>query len=113
MPSDAAKFPQPKFLKLGAAERLFGQALVALVRVGLVRGHFYVLEVRGRKTGRVISLPVDPIEIGGKRYLVCARGEFELGAQRPHGWRGRAHARNAAATVCGARAAVGVAAADP
>lgn len=76
MPSDAAKFPQPKFLKLGAAERLFGQALVALVRVGLVRGHFYVLEVRGRKTGRVISLPVDPIEIGGKRYLVCARGEL-------------------------------------
>jgi hypothetical protein len=75
MPSDAAKTPQPKFLKPGAAERLFGQALVALVRVGLVRGHFYVLEVRGRKTGRVISLPVDPIEIGKKRYLVCARGE--------------------------------------
>src|SRR5262249_12308754 len=52
-----------------------GRALVALVRVGLVGGHFFVLEVRGRKSGRIISLPVDPIEIAGKRYLVCARGE--------------------------------------
>jgi hypothetical protein len=70
MHSDATKF-----LKPGGVERLFGQALDRLVRIGLVRGHFYVLEVRGRKTGRVISLPVDPIEIGGIRYLVCARGE--------------------------------------
>lgn len=71
MSSDAAKF-----LKPGAVERLFGRALVFLVRIGIVRGHFHVLEVRGRKTGRVISLPVDPVEIGGKRYLVCARGEL-------------------------------------
>jgi hypothetical protein len=34
-----------------------------------------VLEVRGRKSGRTISLPVDPIEIDGRRYLVCARGQ--------------------------------------
>ncbi len=65
----------PKISQAGWVERLFGRALVALVRIGLVRGHFYVLEVRGRKTGKVISLPVDPIEIGGKWYLVCARGE--------------------------------------
>lgn len=70
MPREAAKF-----LKPGAVDRLFARAFVALVRIGLVRGHFYVLEVRGRKSGRVISLPVDPVEIGGKRYLVCARGE--------------------------------------
>ena len=48
--------------------------LKALVRIGVVRGHFYVLEVRGRKTGRIISLPVDPIEVDGHRFLVCARG---------------------------------------
>jgi hypothetical protein len=58
-----------------AIERAFGRALVLLIRVGLVRGHFYVLEVRGRRSGRVISLPVDPLDLGGKRYLVCARGE--------------------------------------
>jgi hypothetical protein len=47
---------------------------VFLIRIGLVRGHFFVLEVRGRKSGKVISLPVDPIEFEGRRYLVCARG---------------------------------------
>ena len=48
--------------------------LVSLIRIGLVRGHFYVLEVRGRKSGRTISLPVDPLDLNGKRHLVCARG---------------------------------------
>ncbi len=65
---------QPDFLKPGAGERIFGRVLVLLVRLGLVRGHFYVLEVRGRKSGRTFSLPVDPIEVAGRRYLVCARG---------------------------------------
>jgi hypothetical protein len=47
------------------------------IRIGAIRGHFYVLEVRGRKSGRTISLPVDPIEFDGRRYLVCARGESQ------------------------------------
>jgi hypothetical protein len=63
------------FLKPGAAERIFGRLLGLLVRVGLVRGHFYVLEVRGRRSDRTISVPVDPIDLDGSRYLVCARGE--------------------------------------
>ena len=63
------------FLQPGAVERLFGRVLMALVRIGVVRGHFYVLEVRGRKSGRTISLPVDPLDLAGRRYLVCARGE--------------------------------------
>ena len=41
----------------------------------MIRGHFYVLEVRGRKSGRTISVPVDPLDLDGRRYLVCARGE--------------------------------------
>ena len=28
----------------------------------------------GEKSGRTISLPVDPLELNGQRYLVCARG---------------------------------------
>lgn len=63
------------FIRPGVAERLFGRVLMQLVRIGLVRGHFYVLEVRGRKSGRTISLPVDPLDEQGRRYLVCARGE--------------------------------------
>jgi hypothetical protein len=64
----------PNNLKPSAVERIFGRGLVFLVRVGLVRGHFYILEVRGRKSGRTISLPVDPLDLDGQRYLVCARG---------------------------------------
>jgi hypothetical protein len=64
-----------QFLRPGIVERMFGRALTFLVLLGVVRGHFFVLEVRGRKSGRTISLPVDPIEFQGKRYLVGARGE--------------------------------------
>jgi hypothetical protein len=64
----------PSYLRPGLIEHSFGRILVTLIRIGLVRGHFYVLEVRGRKSGRTISLPVDPIEFDGRRYLVCARG---------------------------------------
>lgn len=69
MPETARDFRKP-----AALERAFSRVLAALVRIGLVRGHFFVLEVRGRKTGRIFSLPVDPIEIEERRYLVCARG---------------------------------------
>jgi hypothetical protein len=69
VPGDA-----PSYLRPGALERILGRTLVLLVRIGLVRGHFYVLEVRGRRSGRTISLPVDPLDLDGRRYLVCARG---------------------------------------
>src|SRR5271166_5271690 len=62
------------YLRPGVAERSFGRMLRYLVWIGLVRGHFYVLEVRGRKSGRMISLPVDPLDFAGRLYLVCARG---------------------------------------
>ena len=61
-------------LKPGAFELIFGRSLVLLVRIGLIRGHFFVLQIRGRKSGRTISLPVDPLDLEGQRYLVCARG---------------------------------------
>ena len=60
--------------KPGAVERIFGRLLTFFVRIGLIRDHFYVLEVRGRRSGRTFTLPVDPIELEGRRYLVCARG---------------------------------------
>jgi hypothetical protein len=62
------------YLRPNAVERILGHLLVVLIRIGLIRGHFYVLEVRGRKSGRTISLPIDPLDLEGHRYLVCARG---------------------------------------
>ena len=64
----------PSYLRPGVFESIFGRTLVLLVRIGLVRGHFYVLEVRGRKSGKTITLPVDPLDLDRQRYLVCARG---------------------------------------
>jgi hypothetical protein len=63
------------YLKPGAVERIFGRLLAFFVRIGLIRRHFYVLQVRGRRSGRTISLPVDPIEFQGRRYLISARGD--------------------------------------
>ena len=62
------------YLRPGAIERIFGRVLVSLVWIGLIRGHFYVLEVRGRRSGKTISLPVDLLDLEGQRYLFCARG---------------------------------------
>src|SRR5271165_833044 len=55
----------PSYLKPGTVERILGRTLVFLVWIGLIRGHFYVLEVRGRKSGKTISLLVDPIDLEG------------------------------------------------
>lgn len=65
----------PSYLRPRAVDRIFGRTLTFLIWIGLVRGHFYVLEVRGRKSGKTISLPVDPLDLDGIRYLVCARGD--------------------------------------
>jgi len=64
----------PSDLGPAPLDRIFGHTLAFLVWIGLIRGHFYVLEDRGRKTGKTISLPVDPLDLDGRRYLVCARG---------------------------------------
>ncbi len=74
MRPDRATETTQRYLRPLGVERLFSRVLVSLINLGLIRGHFYVLEVRGRRTGKTISLPVDPIDHGGSRYLVCARG---------------------------------------
>ena len=72
MPMNAVN--APRYLRPAAVDRIFGHTLAFLVWIGLIRAHFYVLEVRERKTGKTISLPVDPLDLDGRRYLVCARG---------------------------------------
>lgn len=69
MTQDSGSYLLPRTI-----ERVFGHVLAWLVRLGVVRGHFYVLEVRGRKSGRTIALPVDVLDLEVRRYLVCARG---------------------------------------
>jgi deazaflavin-dependent oxidoreductase (nitroreductase family) len=45
--------------------------------LGLAPGHMYLLEVRGRKSGKIYRIPVDLLEVQGKRYLVAPRGRTQ------------------------------------
>lgn len=66
--------PSEQFMKPSAIERAFNRAFGFLVKMGLGLKHNYLLEVRGRKSGRVYSTPVNALDLDGKRYLVAPRG---------------------------------------
>lgn len=67
----------PEFRQPTAVEKFFNRALGALIRLGIGPAHIYLLEVRGRKTGKLYTTPVDPLELNGKRYLVAPRGRTQ------------------------------------
>ena len=57
--------------------RVINPLIIALTKLGLsVRGA-HVLAVRGRQTGKVQEVPVNPVEVEGTRYLVAPRGETQ------------------------------------
>jgi deazaflavin-dependent oxidoreductase (nitroreductase family) len=63
------------FLKPSLTERIFNHLFGIAIRFGIGLGHNYVVEVRGRKSGRIFSTPIDLLEVQGRRYLVAPRGE--------------------------------------
>jgi deazaflavin-dependent oxidoreductase (nitroreductase family) len=65
------------FRKPNAAERIFNRLFGFLVGLGLGLSHYYLLEIRGRKTGRTYSTPVDLLVFNGKRFLVSPRGQSQ------------------------------------
>ncbi len=67
----------PGFQQPTAVERLFNRAFGFLVGIGLGLKHNYLLQVRGRKSGKLYSNPIDLLEIGGKRFLVAPRGRTQ------------------------------------
>jgi deazaflavin-dependent oxidoreductase (nitroreductase family) len=69
--------PAPAFREPGALERLFNKAFGALVGWGLGPRDYYLLQVKGRRTGRVYSTPVSVVEIGGAMFLVAPRGRTQ------------------------------------
>src|SRR5436305_12330972 len=58
-------------------ERLFSRMFGAHVGLGLGFSHNYQLEVRGRRSGRLYSTPVDVLVHRGRRFLVAGRGETQ------------------------------------
>ena len=69
--------PLPEFRAPTAAERAFNRAFGFLVGLGLGFSHNYLLQVRGRKSGKIYSTPIDLLELGGKRFLVAPRGRTQ------------------------------------
>ena len=67
----------PAFRKPTAGERFFNRAFGLIVGLGLGLPHNYLVQVRGRKSGRVYSTPIDLLEVGGKRFLVAPRGRTQ------------------------------------
>jgi len=67
----------PAFREPTATEKFFNRALGSLVLLGLAPSHMRMLEVRGRKSGKFYSTPVDLLELEGKKYLVAPRGHTQ------------------------------------
>ncbi len=58
-------------------EAVFNRCFGWLVGVGLAPANFHLLEVQGRKSGRIFSTPVDLLRLDGQSYLVSPRGQTQ------------------------------------
>ncbi|MBZ5650169.1 MAG: nitroreductase family deazaflavin-dependent oxidoreductase [Acidobacteriia bacterium] len=67
----------PSFRAPSAGERVFNRIFGFVVGLGLGFSHNYLLQVRGRKSGKIYSTPIDLLELGGKRFLVAPRGRTQ------------------------------------
>ena len=67
----------PIFLEPKPIEKIFNRAFGYLVGLGIGPGYVYLLQVRGRKSGRLYETPVYMLDVEGKRYLVAPRGRTQ------------------------------------
>jgi deazaflavin-dependent oxidoreductase (nitroreductase family) len=67
----------PTFREPSLAERVFNRIFGFLVGLGLGFSYNYLLEVRGRKSGKLYSTPINLLELKGRRYLVAPRGRTQ------------------------------------
>jgi deazaflavin-dependent oxidoreductase (nitroreductase family) len=67
----------PSFRAPSAGERVFNRIFGFLVGLGWGFSYNYLLQVRGRKSGKIYSTPIDLLVIAGKRFLVAPRGRTQ------------------------------------
>ena len=67
----------PSFRVPSASERVFNRIFGFMVGLGWGFSHNYLLQVRGRKSGKIYSTPIDLLEMDGKRFLVAPRGRTQ------------------------------------
>jgi deazaflavin-dependent oxidoreductase (nitroreductase family) len=58
-------------------EKTFNRVFGFVVGFGLGPSFLYLLEVRGRKSGKRYSTAVNVLELGGKKFLVAPRGRTQ------------------------------------
>ncbi len=68
---------KPQFREPKPVEKFFNRAFGFLVGLGFGLKHNYLLQVRGRKSGKVYATPVNVLEVEGKRYLAAPRGRTQ------------------------------------
>jgi deazaflavin-dependent oxidoreductase (nitroreductase family) len=69
--------PIPVFREPTTVEKIFNRTFGFLVGLGLGFSYNYLLEVRGRKSGKLYSTPINLLELKGKRFLVAPRGRTQ------------------------------------
>lgn len=69
--------PLPAFREPTPVEKLFNRTFGFVIGLGLGPAHIHLLQVRGRKSGKLYVTPVDLLELEGKRYLVAPRGRTQ------------------------------------
>ena len=67
----------PEFRAPSPTERIFNHIFGFLVGFGVGFSYNYLLQVRGRKSGKLYSTPINLLEMDGKRYLVAPRGRTQ------------------------------------
>jgi deazaflavin-dependent oxidoreductase (nitroreductase family) len=67
----------PVFREASTVEKIFNRVFGFLVGLGLGFSYNYLLEVRGRKSGKLYSTPIDLLKLNGKTYLVAPRGRTQ------------------------------------
>ena len=68
---------EKNFRRPNTVERLVNRFYGALVGFGLGLQHNYLLQVRGRKSGRIYSMPVNVLNYHNNLFLVATRGYTE------------------------------------
>ncbi len=67
----------PVFREPSPVEKVFNRVFGFLVGIGIGFSYNYLLQVRGRKSGKLYSTPINLLQWKGKRFLVAPRGRTQ------------------------------------
>src|SRR5438067_2371070 len=66
-----------KYESPSSGEKLFNRDFGFLAGMGVTPSFIYLLEVKGRKSGKIFSTAINLLEINGKQFLVAPRGRTQ------------------------------------